>query len=69
MFSITPFTATRHAIVRKGKTTTEEWQSCRVIGIDATGDEPRYIVEMRAKDGSFYLDKADLIHNSAPMAG
>jgi hypothetical protein len=63
-----PYIATRHTVVTRGGKTLEEWQPCRVIGIDASGDEPRYVVEIRAKDGSFYLDKADLIRKPAPAA-
>jgi hypothetical protein len=42
------------------------WEDCRVIGIDASADEPSYIVEIRAADGSFYLERADLIRRPAP---
>ncbi|MDL2409967.1 hypothetical protein PY650_30995 [Rhizobium calliandrae] len=69
MFAIpTPYTANRHTVVSRSGKTFEEWQPCRVVGIDAGGDEPKYIVEIRSKDGSFYLDKADLIRKPAPSA-
>lgn len=68
MFAVTPFTATRHAVVMKGDRTTEEWQPCRVVGIDASGEEPKYLVEIRTKAGEFYLDRADLIRKPAPTA-
>ncbi|MBX5239514.1 hypothetical protein [Rhizobium sp. NLR22b] len=66
MFAITPFQATRYAVVIKGDRTAQEWQPCRVVGVDASGEEPKYIVEIRSADGSSYLDKADLIRKPAP---
>lgn len=61
MFSVTPYRATRYAVTMKGGDTLQEWQPCTVVGIDASRDEPYYLVEMRSSDGEFYLDRADLI--------
>lgn len=44
----------------------ESWAPCRVIGIDASDGEPRYLVEIRNADGTFYLEKVDLIRKPAP---
>lgn len=65
MFAVTPYAATRHTVTMKARRTIEEWQQCRVIGIDASGDEPRYVVEILSQDGSFYLDRADLVRKPA----
>lgn len=68
MFAVTPYSATRHAVVMRGGATIEEWQTCRVIGIDAARDEAYYIVEMRSEDGTFYIDRADMIRKPAPSS-
>ncbi len=69
MFALpAPYSATRHTVIVRGDKTIIEWQPCRVIGVDASGDEPKYIVEIRSKDGSFCIDKADVIRKPAPTA-
>ncbi|MDN2582366.1 hypothetical protein [Aquibium sp. ELW1220] len=68
MFAIDPYTATHHAVHLSGGQTIETWQLCRVVGIDATGADPKYLVEIRGSDGSFYIDRADLIRKPAPTA-
>lgn len=69
MFAIpAPYSATRHTVVMRGGKTIIEWQPCRVIGVDASGDESKYIVEIRGSDGSFFIDKADVIRKPAPTS-
>lgn len=65
MFSITPYNASAHIC----GTPNQEWTPCRVIGIDASGDEPCYVVEVRTSGGAFYIDRADIIRKPPPMAG
>lgn len=61
MFSVQPFEAKRHAVYMDGGKTIEKWEACTVIGVDATRDEPKYIVEVRDGHGACYVDRADLI--------
>jgi hypothetical protein len=60
MFAIEPYRATRYVVEVKEDATTMSWQPCRVIGIDASLDEPKYIVEI-AQAGEFFIDRADVI--------
>ncbi|MEX0406912.1 hypothetical protein ABGN05_14705 [Aquibium sp. LZ166] len=60
MFAVTPYSALRHVISMKDGKTVESWEQCRVVGIDATKDEPQYLVEIFTK-GSSYVDRADMI--------
>ncbi|MBB4067420.1 hypothetical protein [Gellertiella hungarica] len=64
MFALTPYPARHMVHTRAGS----EWHPCRVIGIDVSGDEPHYVVEVRADDGSFYLEKAGMIRKDPPRA-
>lgn len=69
MFSITPYAALREvARVNANGTTTIRREPCRVIGIDTSGEAPRYVVEIRGTDGSFYLAHEDVITKPAPTA-
>lgn len=68
MFSITPFSALRYVVRIKGGATAMTWEPCRVVAIDASSDEPKYIVEVRDASGDLYLEKVDLIRKSAPTA-
>lgn len=69
MFAVTPFAAMRQIFTMNdagGMDAT--WKPCRVIGIDASGDEPTYLVEVRDSDGSFYIAKEDTIRKCPPTA-
>jgi len=46
----------------------ESWQPCHVVGIDASDQEPRYLIEIRNADGTFCLDRVDLIRKPTPTA-
>jgi hypothetical protein len=60
MFPVTPYAGRYYAVKTKDDKTTMRWDPCRVVGIDATGEEPQFVIEIRSSDGSYYLDKVDL---------
>lgn len=66
MFAVQPYSALR-LVKYVGKP--ETWAPCRVVGIDAGSDDAsRYVIEVRNADGTFYLDRVDLIRKPAPTA-
>jgi hypothetical protein len=68
MFAVTPYSALRYVARLAGDTTTMKWEPCRVIGVDASKDDPQYIVEIRSAAGDFYLESVDSIRKPAPSA-
>ncbi|MGO4637229.1 hypothetical protein AB4Z43_02195 [Mesorhizobium sp. 2RAF45] len=68
MFSITPYAASRYVVQIKDGETRMNWQPCQVIGVDSSGDEPSYLVEVRSANGEFHLDRADVIRKCPPTA-
>lgn len=69
MFAVQPYPALHEvARVNANGTTTIKREPCRVVGIDASGAEPRYVVEIRARSGDHYLDFADTIRKPEPAA-
>lgn len=70
MFAVTPYAAL-HEVARVNPatgTTTIRREHCRVVGIDASSEEPQFIVEVRAASGDFYLTKVDRIRKPEPAA-
>lgn len=67
-FAITPYAASRYVVQVKGGETRMNWQPCTVVGIDGSGDEPAYIVEVRSAKGEFYIERAGLIRKVPPTA-
>ena len=61
MFAVQPYSAKQYVARVKDGHTTMAWEPCQVIGIDASRDEPEYLVEVRSGDGEFYLERASLI--------
>ena len=41
-----------------------ERPACRVIGIDADGTEPLYVIEIQNTDGSSSLQRADVVRKA-----
>lgn len=68
VFAITPYAASRYVVRVKDGETTMNWQPCTVVGIDSSGDEPAYIVEVRSAKGEFYIDRTGLIRKCPPTA-
>ena len=68
MFSIQPFEAEAHDFDNDDGKLTDIWHPCRVIGIDASSEEPTYIVETRSARGEFSLARADIIRKLPPTA-
>lgn len=70
MFAVTPYAALREVakVNATGRATTIRREPCRVVGIDTTGAEPRYVIEVRARSGDFYLEYADTIRKPEPGA-
>lgn len=62
MIAIPPFNATAHLFGHNAR----EWTPCRVIGAGIEGPDVLYVVEVRAPDGTFNLDRADIIKKAAP---
>lgn len=69
MFAVTPYNATYHVVTMDGGRTIERWKACRVIGVVDEAYGPKYLIEIRSKDGMFCLDKAELIRKPAPGTG
>jgi len=70
MFNITPYAAQfYHLVATADGTLRDKWTNCQVIGIDATNDDVRYIVEMRDSDGSFSLERAEIIRKLPKPVG
>lgn len=64
MFAVTPYIAKCLIFSKAG----EEWKPCRVIGIDASGDDPQYIVERYDRTGAAFLEKVEMIRKDQPTA-
>ena len=62
MFSITPYAA-RCLVYGK------EWKPCRVIGVDASGGDPLYVVERYDSTGAAFLEKVEMIRKDQPTSG
>lgn len=70
MFNVTPYTAEYHSLVAnaEGKLR-DQWTRCQIVGIDATQDTIRYIIEVRDDDGTFGLERADTIRKLPKPVG